>query len=114
MSFISNDSVLTTSQIRTLIKRLIKSWERLQGHRDDPCLGGQSVSKLLRLTATGILSDWFHYPGFMLELIDGVPELPVQDSPVSHHNHRIKHPLVMRVVQGCKLVCCPGYRVALA
>ena len=50
----------------------------------------------------------------MLKLVNGVLQLRVQHLPVSHHNHRVKHLLVCRVVQAAQAVRQPGNGVGLA
>jgi hypothetical protein len=81
----------------------------LQRGDDDRHAGFQRLGELAR-----ILVDLLHHALAVVELVNGVLQLPVQHHPVGDDHHAVEHPLIAFVVQAGQAVRQPGNRIALA
>ena len=78
-------------------------------HDDAGLLTGQRRGELRR-----VLVDPLHHPQGVLELVDGVLQLPVEDAKVGDDHHLVEHLDVAAGVQRRQPVRQPGDRVGLA
>ena len=92
-----------------LVQRLGNEWEFLQRGDDDGRAARQRLGQLAR-----VFVNLLHHALLVLKLVNGVLQLRVQHLPIGHHNHRVKHLVVCRIVQAAQAVRQPGNRVGLA
>ncbi len=112
MRFVDDDRETLAPQAVDLLQHEGKG---LQG--DDEDLGGlacQRGADLLGLGPLALLADLGDHPGPMLELVDGVLELPVEYGAIGDHDDLVEDLLVVGGMQVRQPVGEPGDRVRLA
>ena len=115
MRLVGNDGVAALFEAHAVFNRPQYKGKSLDGDDDDGLRRLQGSRQLLGLGAIAFLVvDAPYYAVGVFKLVDRVLQLRVQHGAVSHHNHRVKLLLAVKLVQRRELVRHPGNRVRLA
>ena len=106
VGLVDDDGVVAGRQSPDLVQ---DERELLQGSDDDPrLLTRQRLGQL-----PGVLVNLHNQAAGVLELVDGVLQLPVQDHPIGDHHDLVEDLTVLSIVEGGQPVRRPGDRVRL-